>query len=248
MRTIWNGISGQGFAPAATANGRPTLGWVGRIDPLKDVKGLIRAMARVHQDEPNAELLLAGIVPADRERYHQECLALCSELGLEDAIRFLGSVSDVADVYNRSDVVVLSSMSEAFPYTVIEAMMCGRPVVATAVGGVAEAVGNAGILVDPGDPDQLAAACLRLLQSPEMREELGRLARERALGQFTDEKCTTQYRETYRWLRQLVWRPPGAPSSPFVSVGEAKDGDQQQGAGGTPPESVAVGSSSAASR
>jgi glycosyltransferase involved in cell wall biosynthesis len=224
------------------------LGWVGRIDPLKDVKSLIRAMGRVHQDEPEAELLLAGIVPVGRQRYYQECVALCGELGLGDVIQFLGSVSDVVDVYNRSDVVVLSSMSEAFPYTVIEAMMCGKPVVATAVGGVPQALEDAGILVDPGDPDQLAVACLRLLQSPEMRRELGQRARERALGQFTDEKCTSQYREAYRWLRQLVWRPPGAPSDVLTAVGEAVGEDQPLACGEELSDGTPVGSSSAPPR
>lgn len=243
IRTICNGISSERFVPAAASNGRPTLGWVGRIDPLKDVKSLIRAMARVHQDEPQSVLLLAGIVPIGRERYHQECLALCRDLGLENMIQFLGSVSDVAAIYNRSDVVVLSSKSEAFPYTVIEAMMCGRPMVATAVGGVSEALGDSGILVDPGDPDQLARACLRLLQSREMQQELGKRARERALDRFTEEKCTAQYRETYEWLRQIVWRPPGASPPAFTAVGVAIGEDQRLASGGKFSDDAPVGAS-----
>ena len=245
IRTICNGISSERFVPTTTSNGRPTLAWVGRIDPLKDVKTILQAMASVHQHESEAELLLAGIVPEGGEGYYQECLALREELGLEDVVKFLGPVSDVASIYNRADVVVLSSISEAFPYTIIEAMMCGKAVVASAVGGVPQAVGDTGILVDPGDPDQLAAACLTLLRSPERRQELGRRARERAQDQFTEEKCAAQYREAYQRLWQIVWRSPGAPlpSPLFAAVGGAGGEGQQLASGGISSDSAAGGSS-----
>ncbi len=97
-------------------------------------------------------------------------------------------------------IVVLSSMSEGLPYTVIEAMMCKRPVVATDVGGIAEAVGGAGIIVPPHDPVALAAACVELLYDPERRRRLGELAARRSRAKFRVGQVTGSFRAMYAAL------------------------------------------------
>ena len=94
-------------------------------------------------------------------------------------------------------MVALSSISEGMPYTVIEAMMCGRPTVSTDVGGVAETVGEAGLVVPPGDPGAFAAACVELLRDPIRRTALGAAARQRALAHFTTGQMLPAYRELY---------------------------------------------------
>jgi len=95
---------------------------------------------------------------------------------------------------------VLCSISEGFPYTVIEAMTCGRPCVATDVGGVNEAVADAGIIVPPRSPESLAQACLTLLQDAPQRRRLGAAARMRALEYFTVDRAISAFDEIYTFV------------------------------------------------
>jgi polysaccharide biosynthesis protein PelF len=97
-------------------------------------------------------------------------------------------------------VVAFTSISEAFPYVVVEAMLCGAAIVATDVGGVREALGECGILVPAKSPQELADAISFLLDNENERERLGRLARARALQYFTEERFLDTYRNTYRKL------------------------------------------------
>jgi glycosyltransferase involved in cell wall biosynthesis len=97
------------------------------------------------------------------------------------------------------------SISEGFPYVVLEAMLCGAAIVATDVGGVAEALGNCGLLVPSKKPSAIADAISFLLANPAERERLGRRARARALEHFTEKQFLSSYANTYRELssRQL---------------------------------------------
>jgi glycosyltransferase involved in cell wall biosynthesis len=118
-------------------------------------------------------------------------------LGVGDRVTFEGRVENIRDAYVAGHVVVLSSISEGFPYTVIEAMTCGRPCVATDVGGVAEAVGETGLVVPPRDPEAMAAACVQLLGDAEKRARLGAAARQRVLTYFTVDQAITTFGELY---------------------------------------------------
>jgi glycosyltransferase involved in cell wall biosynthesis len=104
---------------------------------------------------------------------------LASELGLAGRVRFLGYVADPAPVLAGAQLFVLSSRSEAFPRSVLEALRAGLPVVASAVGGIGEAVtdGVNGLLVPAGNPKPLAAALQRLLGDAPLRESMGATAR-----------------------------------------------------------------------
>jgi glycosyltransferase involved in cell wall biosynthesis len=95
---------------------------------------------------------------------------------------------------------VLSSITEGFPYTLIEAMTCGRACVATDVGGVAEALGDTGLVVSPRAPEALAEACLTLLGDDDLRRRLGAQARVRALEYFTVDRAISAYDEIYTFL------------------------------------------------
>jgi len=119
---------------------------------------------------------------------------------------------------------VLCSISEGFPYTLIEAMTCGRPCVATDVGGVTEAVGDTGLVVPPRRPAELAEACLTLLRDDELRQRLGRAARLRALEYFTVDRAVSAFDEIYMFLgtgralptAQADTGPPGPRLAPVV--------------------------------
>src|SRR3954452_19134597 len=96
----------------------------------------------------------------------------------------------------------MASISEAFPYALIEAMLCGAAVVATDVGGVSEALGDAGTLVNARDPERMAESIASLLNSREERQRMGAAARARALEHFTEEKFVEEYTESYRVLNE----------------------------------------------
>jgi glycosyltransferase involved in cell wall biosynthesis len=192
-----NGVDPARFPALESEPAEPTIVWVGRIDPLKDLETLIRAFGYVRAWLPAARLHLAGPVPTGNEAYAATCERLAVDLGIADAVTFAGPVDSSREAFAAGHVAALSSVSEGMPYTVIEAMMCGRATVSTDVGGVADTVGDAGVIVPPRDPVALAHACLRLLTEPAVRHDLGRRARERALAEFTLDRCLSAYRRHY---------------------------------------------------
>ncbi|MEU6715920.1 GT4 family glycosyltransferase PelF [Nonomuraea sp. NPDC046802] len=200
IRIMYNGVDPEDFPLAESDPDEPTLVFMGRVDPLKDLHTLIRAFDLVRGKIPNARLRIFGGVPAGNESYHESCLDLIEELGLEGAARFEGRVSTPVDAYHAGQVVALTSISEGFPYTVVEAMACGRPTVVTNVGGVAEAVGDAGFVVPPRDHVAAADAMVRLLRDAGLRRRLGTLARSRVLERFTLQQSLDDYRAVYREL------------------------------------------------
>lgn len=200
LRTVYNGVDPARFPPAGPEPEVPTLAFVGRIDPLKDLLTLLRAFALVREQVPEARLRIYGAAPKGGEAYDAQCRALVEELAVADAVTFEGQCSAVAEAYAASHVVVLSSISEGFPFSVIEAMVCARPLVATEVGGVAEAVGPTGLVVPPRRPDEFARACVELLTDHPRRQALGRAARERALELFDIERAVAAFDEIYRDL------------------------------------------------
>jgi len=201
IRPVHNGIDPASFPVVRTELPVPTLVWVGRVDPLKDVETLLRAFAKVREEVPDCRLRLFGPGPESGDEYFRKCVKLSAELGLDNgAATFEGAISPPAEAYQAGHVFVFTSISEGFPYVVIEAMASGLPVVATDVGGVAEAVGDSGLLVPPRDVNAVAAACVRLLAHTAEREALGAAARSRVMQQFTTERCFASYRELYREL------------------------------------------------
>jgi glycosyltransferase involved in cell wall biosynthesis len=129
--------------------------------------------------KPTLVVLAVGQGPLERE-----VSELHAALGLGDSVRLLGYRSDVPDLLAAADAFTLSSDFEGFPVSVMEAQAAGLPIVATAVGGIPDAVseGIEGLLVPPQRPDLLAAAWLRLADNPELRVEMGRHARVRSEG------------------------------------------------------------------
>ncbi|MGH9054523.1 MAG: DUF3492 domain-containing protein, partial [Acidimicrobiales bacterium] len=169
IQVIHNGVDPAAAAPRPEPGGPPTIGFVGRIDRLKDVPTLIRSFDRVRRHLPDACLRIWG--PPTSDDYLARCRGVAADLGLRDSVHFEGRTADPASAYAACHVIALSSISEAFPYTVVEAMLASRPVVATAVGGVGEAIGDVmfgsePLVVEPGDPAALAAALVNVLVAP----------------------------------------------------------------------------------
>jgi glycosyltransferase involved in cell wall biosynthesis len=181
---------------------------VARLDPLKDLGNLIRAVAA--QKHPT-QLVVVG----DGEE-REKLEALAHHTGARDRVAFLGFRSDVAALLAAADLFALSSRTEGLSIAVLEAMAAGLPVVATAVGGTPDLVvpERTGLLVPPGDPVALGAAISRLLDDRARCTAFGAAGRERVLARFSLNAMARNYLEVYRELearrprlaRQLVGR------------------------------------------
>jgi len=157
------------------------IGVVASLSPIKDHATLLRAVSLLVPKWPRLRLVLVGDGP-ERESLRQ----LVSQVGLDDVVRFAGLRPQLPSFHFLFDVSVLSSVSEGFPNSLVEAMAAGRPIVATNVGGVPDAVreGENGLLVSPKDPEMFAAALEQLLASPQRREAMGAAGATRAREEF----------------------------------------------------------------
>ena len=176
---IHNGVALDGFAPAALDGTPPVIVSVGRLAAPKDPFALVAALARLPTAGFRAVFVGAG-------PDHAAVAAAIRGAGLDRAVELAGDRDDVPALLAGADLFVLASRSEGFPMSVLEAMAAGLPVVASAVGGVAEAVadGETGLLVAPGDVDGLARAIERLLADGQLRRAMGSAGRARAAEHF----------------------------------------------------------------
>ncbi len=205
IKIIYNGVDPEVFRPRPKPEKTrefPTVVAAARVMPLKDIETMIKASAIVREEIPNVKFIVYGALDADPV-YTKKCQLLIKELKLENTFILAGHHSKPSEIYNEGDISVLSSISEGFPYTVIESMACARPVVATDVGGVREALEGFGIVVKPRDPKALAEGVVKLLKDHELRETLGRRAREQVLAKFRIDMSVEQYRQVYNELIQL---------------------------------------------
>ncbi|AWW39950.1 glycosyl transferase [Streptomyces sp. AS58] len=209
IRTVYNGVDPAAFPHAGPEPDTPTLTWCGRVDPIKDLETLIHAYAAVRAELPETRLRLFGPVPPGGEAYRTRLEKLAAELGVTDGLSFEGRISEVWRAYAAGHVVMLSSISEGFPFSIIEAMSCGRTTVSTDVGGVREAVGDTGLVVPPREPEMMAAAALTLLKDDTRRLRLGEMSRQRVIDRFTLRRSVDAFRTIYQELAGLpeVYEP-----------------------------------------
>ncbi|MFJ2214854.1 glycosyltransferase [Streptomyces sp. NPDC101062] len=204
---------GAGGADGGGAGGPATLVWVGRIEPAKDLISLLHAFAEIRRAEPDTRLRIVGapVRTADGAAYLTHCRGLAAQLFPDEAadayavgdnpVSFeeIGGpeAPDLPDVYASGSLVLLSSVVEGFPISLVEAMFCGRATVSTDVGAVVEVIGGTGLVVPPRNPRALADACVALLRDPERRARLGAAARARARELFTVEQNLAAFRALY---------------------------------------------------
>jgi glycosyltransferase involved in cell wall biosynthesis len=175
---------------------------VGRLDWWKGQDYFLQAIAEVVRWEPNVRALLVGAPDSTPLgcAYHRKLEQMVTELGLSQHVTLTGFRSDVPRLMAASDIVIHSaSEPEPFGRVVVEAMLAGRPVVATAAGGVLDVVEDqiTGLLVQPKDAHAMAYAMLRLLQNPEQAQEIGRRAQQRAEECFSLEQHVTEIERAY---------------------------------------------------
>lgn len=203
VRQIDNGVDVARFAPRAQGEdlrvslglaGRDVIGFVGRVSSQKGVDKLIRAFAELHL--PNARLVIVG---DGQERVNFESLA--RELGVSSGVLFLGERRDTPALYGAFDLLVLPSLLEGFPMTVVEAMSSGLPIVASSVGEVPRMLGGgAGVVVPPGDVSALREAVFTLLTDAARRIQLGTVARTKAQNEYSARQMALTYLKEYTTL------------------------------------------------
>jgi glycosyltransferase involved in cell wall biosynthesis len=191
--------------PALRApGGPPRLLVVGRLVERKGVDDVIRAMPRL----PGVELVVAGGPPAEGLPVDPEAVRLqrtAEESGVQERVRLLGQISraEMPALMRSADVVVAVPWYEPFGIVPLEAMACGRPVVASAVGGLTDTVvdGVTGLLVPPRDPRRLASVVRDLLASPRLRTRLGRAGLARARAHYTWQQVAARTETVYEEVR-----------------------------------------------
>lgn len=180
-------------------------GIIGRLDWWKGHEYFLGAMARVLQRIPHLKGLIVGepeITPLGQE-YFQKLQLLTKSLGLEDKVIFTGFRKDIPRLMSALDVVVLSSSSpEPFGRVVIEGMAAGKPVVATAAGGVLDIIENGvnGLLVPCKDSEALARAIFQILSDPELSRQMGQAARQRVKEKFTIQHHVAAIQQLYNMI------------------------------------------------
>ncbi|MBI2939214.1 MAG: glycosyltransferase family 4 protein [Chloroflexi bacterium] len=185
-------LAGAEVAPVIARYGldRPYFLAVGTIQPRKNYRRLLEAFARLDEtDRRRHRLVIAGKPGYGADDVYRAATAL----GLGDAVRFLGYTpeADLPALLNGAVALVFPSLYEGFGLPTLEAMACGTPVVASRAGSLPEVVGEAGLLVDPTGPENIAGALARLIAQPSLRADL----RERGLvrsQQFSWARCAAE--------------------------------------------------------
>jgi glycosyltransferase involved in cell wall biosynthesis len=173
----------------------PLVGLIGRYNPFKDHATFLRAAALLKSRLPAVQFLLCG---ADVDAGNAELMRQINEQGLVNSSHLLGPRRDVPRIFAAIDVLASSSVSEAFPLVLGEAMACGVPCAATDVGDSALIVGGTGRIVPPSDPAALAGAVAELLNLPAAdRARLVRAGRERIQEKFDLGAITRRYEALY---------------------------------------------------
>lgn len=179
FEVIYNGLEDQqpaGLARSGDKSHAPfVIGCIARMDIAKGALVLLDAFAELEKSRPQLRLVLAGSGDASAELARR-----CKLLGLQDRVEIMGHYAgDVGALLATFDVYVFPSLWEGFPYSIVEAMRAGVPILATRVGGIPEAItdGEEGLLVEPGSSDAIVDALQRLIDDAPLRQSLGKCAR-----------------------------------------------------------------------
>jgi len=163
---------------------------------------LIRAASLVIKKHPGAKFYLIGKVIPGEEPFAEKVYALAKELGVEGSVHFIGGVPyrEVTARLEQSDVFVFPTRSEMMPRSVIEAMLAGKPVVASSVDGILDLIQNrkTGILVQPGNIEELACAICELIENPSLANELGLAGQSYVLEFCSPQRVGGLFRDFYQ--------------------------------------------------
>lgn len=179
----------------------PLVGIIGRLKPQKDHSNFLLAAIQIRNKMPNTHFLIVGDGPL-----RDQLVAQAQSLGLGSSVIFCGIRKDIHTVLSALDMLVISSKWEGLPVTLLEGMAAGLPIVATAVGSIPEVLrdGEMGLIVAPSNPKDLANACLRLINSPVIRQRMGEAAHMHVKLNFSNDVMVNKIVDLYQELMQMA--------------------------------------------
>ena len=178
-----------------------TVGIIGRLTPEKGHIFFLRAAGLIKEAHSGINFVIAG-----DGHLKDKLIEAAGKMGLGGRVEFTGSFEKIEDIMNRIDILVLSSLTEGLPLVLLEGMAYGKPIVATAVGGVAEIVinGKTGFVVAPKDPQALADAILILAKDEEKRNVFAREAAALYRAKYSSESIIPNIESIYRETKDMV--------------------------------------------
>jgi glycosyltransferase involved in cell wall biosynthesis len=226
--TIYNGVDCDRFAPHDATAVRaaleiaaeaPVIGILAALRPEKNHELFLAGAKRILEKLPAAQFLVIGDGPR-----RLELEAAARNLGIAEAVHFLGSRGDVPELLAACDLVALTSHNEAAPVSILEALSAGVPVVASNVGSVKETVvdGETGRLFPAGDVEAFAEAAIHLLDAPAVRRRMGAEGRRRVMARWSLEAMVSGYAQLIERIYAAKARPTGALKQPRPSLVGAK--------------------------
>ena len=241
---IPNGIDMACFRPDAAARARvrdelgippeaPLIGFVARVDPMKDHETFLRAAALLARRRQDVRFLLVGAGTESGGGIDGPV----REAELGSRLVRLGAREGIPDITAALDVATSVSRGEGFPNVVAEALACGVPCVATDVGDAARIVGRAGTVLPRGEPEPLAEAWDDLIAAgPGARDAMGRHGRERIGRLYSLTRAVERYEDLY--VSVVDGGPPESQVRDFVTVDERRDAGPSASSAGGPPRGV----------
>ncbi|MBO3839438.1 MAG: GT4 family glycosyltransferase PelF [Thermoproteota archaeon] len=196
IKVIPNGVDLDEFKPRREFKriGVEKIIFVGRLFPNKGVQYLVKAAPIVLAKHPRVEFVIVGRGPMEAELRN-----MVKRLNVEHAFKFLGIVPSIPEVMSQCDIFVRPSLTEGMPLTILEAMACGLPVIASKIPGSSEVVkdGETGILVETGNVEQLSSAIIKLLEDENYAERIRKRAYEFVKNHYSWDRVAEEYLKTY---------------------------------------------------
>ena len=204
IRVVYNGIEAHKYSPNVDVeeykskfnlnSDMPTVAFIGRLVKVKGIKYFLEAAAVILRGGKRVQFLVVGDGPLK-----EHLIQRAKNLKIDEDVHFIGFRKDIPQVLSVIDILVVPSLWEGLPLIVLESMFAGRPIVATKVGGIPEAIKHreTGMLVAPRNSHALAKAILEFLNDPEKRKEMGEKGRQRALKYFNVERMVKEYESIY---------------------------------------------------
>ena len=200
--TIYNGIDMSRFPgngkkvrkELGIAQQVPLVGFVGRLEEVKGPHFFVEAAIQIGAAHTPTHFLMVGDGPMK--------VALMKKAQVVSHLHVMGYREDIADVIAALDILLIPSLNDGFNLAAVEAMASSKPIVATAVGGLPEVVGDSGILVGPQDSRLMAQKAINILNSPSLRKEMGAKGRKRAETLFDWGVCLQRTLDIYRQVAE----------------------------------------------
>lgn len=210
LARVPNGVDVGTFHPGDGSRqllppGEISIVFSGRIVYRKGLDVLVQAFGRLIADGFRVRLHVFGSSKFQAgDEYEEEIRSYVTASGVEDSVVFHGNVENIADYLREADIFAFPSRSEGLPNALLEAMACALPVVATAIGGIVDVVedGGNGLLVESEEPHQMYEALRKLVESPDLRRELGKKAIETIRAEYAIDAIALQYKKLYEELNR----------------------------------------------